>query len=81
MHACVWPDVAIAILPSCFVLPHFTACTFTHNNMGLVRMTLRNFHEDLNMIAIIGTSDQPCWLAEAIKILFLRCAIGCHVGS
>ena len=23
------------------------------------------------MIAIIGTSDQPCWLAEACKILLL----------
>ena len=29
------------------------------------------FHEDLNMIAIIGTSDQPCWLAEACKPLLL----------
>ena len=27
--------------------------------------------EDLNMIAIIGTSDRPCWLAEACKILLL----------
>ena len=23
------------------------------------------------MIAIIGTSDRPCWLAEACKILLL----------
>ena len=29
------------------------------------------FHEDLNMIAITGTSDQPCWLAKACKILLL----------
>ena len=28
-------------------------------------------HVDLNMIAIIGTSDQPCWLAEACKVLLL----------
>ena len=25
----------------------------------------------LNMIAMIGASDQPCWLAEACKILIL----------
>ena len=24
------------------------------------------------MIAIIGTSDRPCWLAEACKILLLH---------
>ena len=24
-------------------------------------------HADLNMIAMIGKSDQPCWLAEAYK--------------
>ena len=30
---------------------------------------LSGFYEDLNMIAIIGTSDRPCWLAEACKIL------------
>ena len=28
-------------------------------------------HHILDMIAIIGTSDQPCWLAEACKILLL----------
>ena len=28
-------------------------------------------HEDLNMIAMIGTSDRPCWMAEACKILLL----------
>ena len=27
------------------------------------------------MIAIIGTSDRPCWLAEACKILLLQCAL------
>ena len=32
---------------------------------------LSGFYEDLNMIAMIGTSDQPCWLAEACKILLL----------
>ena len=32
---------------------------------------LSGFYEDLNMIAIIGTSDRPCWLAEACKILLL----------
>ena len=26
---------------------------------------------DLNMIAIIGTTDQPCWLAAACKLLLL----------
>ena len=26
------------------------------------------------MIAIIGTSDRPCWLAEACKILLLLLA-------
>ena len=25
-------------------------------------------HADLNMIAMIGTSDQPCWLTEACKL-------------
>ena len=30
---------------------------------------LPRFLEDLNMIAMIDTSDQPCWLAEACKIL------------
>ena len=34
----------------------------------MIRHGLSRFHEDLNMIAIIGTSDQPCWLAEACKI-------------
>ena len=29
------------------------------------------FYEDLNMIAMIGMSDWPCWLAEACKILLL----------
>ena len=29
------------------------------------------FYEDLNMIALIGTSNQPCWLAEACKLLLL----------
>ena len=29
-------------------------------------------HEDLNMIAIIATSDQPYWLAEACKIILLQ---------
>ena len=28
---------------------------------------LSGFYEDLNMVAIIGISDQPCWLAEACK--------------
>ena len=30
-----------------------------------------DFMDDLNMIAMIGTSDRPCWLAEACKILHL----------
>ena len=29
------------------------------------------FHQGLNMIAIGGTSDRPCWLAEACKSLLL----------
>ena len=28
------------------------------------------------MIAIIGTSDQPCWLAEACKIFLLLSFLG-----
>ena len=28
---------------------------------------LSGFYDNLNMIAIIGTGDQPCWLAEACK--------------
>ena len=32
------------------------------------------------MIAIIGTSDQPCWLAEACKILLLL-ALSNHLDS
>ena len=28
-------------------------------------------HDDLNMIAMIGTSDRPCWLAESCEILLL----------
>ena len=34
-------------------------------------MPMLTCYEDLNMIAIIGISDQPCWLAEACKILLL----------
>ena len=33
---------------------------------------------DLNMIAIIGTSDRPCWLAEACKILLLLLLLLLH---
>ena len=36
-----------------------------------LRHRLSRFHEDLNMIAMIGTNDQPCWLAEACKLLLL----------
>jgi len=32
---------------------------------------LFRFHDDLSMIAIIGTSDRLCWLAETCKILLL----------
>ena len=32
------------------------------------------------MIAIIGTSDRPCWLAEACKILLLCCSILRYMG-
>ena len=40
-----------------------------------LRHRLSGFHEDLNMIAIIGTSDRPYWLAEACEslLLFLLC--------
>ena len=34
-------------------------------------LSLFTNHLDLKMIAIIGTSDQPCWLAEACKIFLL----------
>ena len=29
------------------------------------------------MIAMIGTSDQSCWQAEACKILLLLCCVFC----
>ncbi len=32
---------------------------------------LSRFHDDLNMVAMIGTSDRPCWLAESCKTLHL----------
>ena len=38
----------------------FQMHTYTHTFINI-----------LDMIAIIGTSDQPCWLAEACKILLL----------
>ena len=28
-------------------------------------------NDDLNMIAMIGTSDWPCWLAEPCRLLLL----------
>ena len=31
------------------------------------------------MIAITGTSDQPCWLAEASKLLFFLLSYLCEV--
>ena len=34
-------------------------------------MHVHGFCEDLNMIAIIGTSDRSCCLAEALQIFFL----------
>ena len=33
--------------------------------------TYTHIHHRMDMIAIIGTSDQSCWLAEACKILLL----------
>jgi len=36
-----------------------------------LRSRLSRFHDDLNMIAMIGTSDRLCWLAETCKILLL----------
>ena len=38
--------------------------TLTHSHTYMIR-------EQMKMIAIIGTSDQPCWPAEACKILLL----------
>ncbi len=32
---------------------------------------LSRLYDDLNIIAMIGTSDRLCWLAEALKILLL----------
>ena len=43
---------------------HYVVYMYIHSR-------LPNFHEDLNMLAMIGTSDRPCWLAEACKILLL----------
>ena len=37
----------------------------------LLRSRLSRLHDDLNMIAMIGTSDRLCWLAETCKILLL----------
>ena len=37
------------------------------------------FHEDLSMIAIIGTSDQSCWLAEACRNLSSSCDLSQHL--
>ena len=37
----------------------------------LAIQTLSRFRADLNMDVIIGTSDQPCWLAEACILLHL----------
>ncbi len=36
-----------------------------------LRSRLSRFYDDLNMIAMIGTSDRLCWLAETCKILLL----------
>ena len=33
------------------------------------------------MIAIIGTSDRPCWLAEACKILLILLLQVVHKGG
>ena len=38
---------------------------------------LSRFHGHMTLcIAVIGTSDQPCWLAEACKILLLLLSSG-----
>ncbi len=41
------------------------------------RSRLSRLHDDLNMIAMIGTSDGLCWLAEFCQILFVlqRCRL------
>ncbi len=36
-----------------------------------LRSRLSRFHDDLNMIAMTGTSDRLCWLAENCQILLL----------
>ncbi len=36
-----------------------------------LRSRLSRFHDGLNMIAMIGTSDRLCWLAENCQILLL----------
>ena len=32
-----------------------------------LRLKLFEFHEDSNVISMIGTIDWPCWLAQACK--------------
>ena len=44
-------------------------CCQSHKEVPQCSSRLSQFHEDLNMIAIIETSDQPCWLAEACILL------------
>ena len=42
-----------------------------YGDSGMACSRLSRFHDDLNMIAMVGTSDRPCWLAEICKILLL----------
>ena len=52
---------------------HFWLAAVSSGGMGtpLFIYAQTHTHHILDMIAIIGTSDQPCWLAEACKILLL----------
>ena len=49
----------------------FQTHTCTHTFINILILIII-----LDMIAIIGTSDQPCWLAEACKILLLLLSAG-----
>jgi len=44
-----------------------------NNNSHVINNSMSNDINNimLNMIAMIGTSDRPCWLAESCKILLL----------
>ncbi len=62
-----WKPKAERLTCLCMVL-YSTALPSQGSYRGfLLRSRLSRFHDELNMIAMIGTSDQLCWLAETCK--------------